>query len=171
MAARLHLACLAVQTTPPMVDHFLSSDGILRTILLYSCCLPTRKASVLYLYVCDRAVTLTIWSAESRRLLIAILLSEYHEACRDICGQFLQRVSLLTSTAHHWVLQLLSDSMAEAESKAHFCSGYFKQFARVIQAWPQQSPEVCTLPVAMSASCGTMCVSAMPSVLLTKQML
>ncbi|KAL3156421.1 hypothetical protein ABBQ38_000732 [Trebouxia sp. C0009 RCD-2024] len=80
--------------------------------------------------------------SESRRLLIAILLSEYHEACRDICGQFLQRVSLLTSTAHHWVLQLLSDSMAEAESKAHFCSGYFKQFARVIQAWPQQSPEV-----------------------------
>ena len=80
--------------------------------------------------------------AESRRLLVGVLLSERHETCRELGARFLQQVSVLSSIAHHWVLLLLSGSMAEAESKPRFCSEYFQQFARAIQALPHQSQAV-----------------------------
>ena len=84
--------------------------------------------------------------AESRRLLVGVLLSEHHETCRELGAQCLQQVSLLSSVAHQWVLLLLSDSMAEAESKPRFCSEYFQQFARAVQALPQQSQAVRAFP-------------------------
>lgn len=92
--------------------------------------------------------------AESRRLLVGVLLSEHHETCRELGAQFLQQVSLLSSVAHQWVLLLLSDSMTEAESMPRFCSEYFQQFARSIQALPQQSQAVCAF-LHSSAGCRT----------------
>ena len=101
---------------------------------------------------CKRNMSLygtPIWTvifAESRRLLVGVLLSENHKTCRELGAQCLQQVSLLSSVAHQWVLLLLSDSMAEAESKPRFCSEYFQQFARAMQALPQQSQAVSAVP-------------------------
>ena len=87
--------------------------------------------------------TLIVMFAAGRRLLVGVLLSKNHETCRELGAHFLQRLSMLSSVAHQWVLLLLSDSMAEAESKPRFCSQYFQEFAKAIQALPQQSQAVC----------------------------
>ena len=59
-----------------------------------------------------------------------------------MCAHFLQRLSLLNSISHQWVLQLLSDNMAEADFKPRCCSEYFRQFAWTVQGLPKQAEMV-----------------------------
>ena len=82
--------------------------------------------------------------ADSKRDLMIVLLSEFHENTRVVCSRFLERLASLDSIAHQWVLQLLSESMQEADSKPQYCLQYYEAFVRILVTLSKQSLEVNT---------------------------
>ncbi len=88
--------------------------------------------------------------AESKRVLISALLNECHSSVRSVCRHFLERVAQLDAAAHHWVLQLLSDNMQEADSKPQHCLVYYDMFGWTMTTMPQQGQ-----PVSMYCCCLT----------------
>ena len=87
-------------------------------------------------------VMLACDAADTKKILIGALLSEYHDTTRTWCLRFLEHLAQLSSDAHQWVLQLLLDNMQEADCKPSYCLAYYSVFAVMISSLPQQNPLV-----------------------------
>ena len=72
----------------------------------------------------------------------AALLSHHHEGIRQFTARFLCNLAHDHSAAHPWLMQLLINSMALADSKHHYCGCFYEVFAAVVKEMGRQTPEV-----------------------------
>ncbi len=104
-----------------------------------SCVLPVSPCFLMAAGMSCWHVMLACDAADTKKILIGALLSEYHDTTRTWCLRFLDHLAQLSSDAHQWVLQLLSDNMQEADCKPSYCLAYYSVFAVMISSLPKQN--------------------------------
>ena len=80
--------------------------------------------------------------AGSQELLSSALLTCHHDGVRSFTAHFLAEVAHLHSSAYHWLLHLLTDSLPLADSTFACCGEFYILFANTIQDFSRQPAQV-----------------------------